>query len=181
MDEQFGTWMDWIWSSMCLALLCTFTQSNNIKWVSGGAINIPMHLKTRWLRTLKTVELDEPMLSFQGHWFIRCPYPHHLAVEVLWQNWSDVIQQWCVRSSGAKGLLTKTSVFVSSRPSDRPTLPLTKASVHPVLKSLSWHVSMLIQTRHQIDRRYPHLYYRIIWCYYLLQHCSFQSSDAIGM
>jgi hypothetical protein len=32
---------------------------------------------------------------------------------------------------------------------------LTKASVHPVLKTSSWHVSVLIQTECRIDQRCP--------------------------
>jgi hypothetical protein len=37
-----------------------------------------------------------------------------------------------------------------------------KALYHPMLKSLSWRVSILIQIRHQIDRWCPHLDRRII-------------------
>jgi hypothetical protein len=44
---------------------------------------------------------------------------------------------------------------------------LTKASDHPVLKALSWRVSVLIQTKRRIDRRCPHSDRRIIWCYCL--------------
>jgi hypothetical protein len=45
--------------------------------------------------------------------------------------------------------------------------PLTKASVHPVLKTSSWCVSVLIQTERRIDQRCPHLDCRNILCYYL--------------
>jgi hypothetical protein len=48
--------------------------------------------------------------------------------------------------------------------------PLTKASVHPVLKTSSWRISVLIQTERRIDRWCPLSDRRIIWCYYL--HCS---------
>jgi hypothetical protein len=41
------------------------------------------------------------------------------------------------------------------------------ASVHPVLKRLSWRVSVSIQTKRRIDRRCPHLDRRIIRCYCL--------------
>jgi hypothetical protein len=44
---------------------------------------------------------------------------------------------------------------------------LTKASNHPVLKALSWRVSISIQTERQIDRRCPHSDRRIIRCYCL--------------
>jgi hypothetical protein len=46
-----------------------------------------------------------------------------------------------------------------------------------VLKGLSWCVSVLIQTRHRIERRCPHLDRQIIWCSCSLQHYFFQSSD----
>jgi hypothetical protein len=41
------------------------------------------------------------------------------------------------------------------------------ASVHPVLKALSWRVSVLIQTERRIDRRCPLSDCRIIGCYCL--------------
>jgi hypothetical protein len=52
-------------------------------------------------------------------------------------------------------------------------------SVLPALKLQSWRVSILIQTKRQIDRRCPHLDRRIIRCYCLLQLSSLQSSDTI--
>jgi hypothetical protein len=44
---------------------------------------------------------------------------------------------------------------------DRP-FHLTKASVHPVLKSSSWRVSVLIQIERRIDRRCPYSNRRIM-------------------
>jgi hypothetical protein len=72
-----------------------------------------------------------------------------------------------VGSSGADGLASKSPLLASNWPSDRPTLTLTKASDHPVLKALSWRVSVWIQTERRIDRRGPHLDRRIIRCYCL--------------
>jgi hypothetical protein len=72
-----------------------------------------------------------------------------------------------VDSSGAEDPAAKSSLLVSSQPSDRPTLPLVMASVHPVLKALSWRVSVLIQTKRRINRQYPFSDRRIIQCYYL--------------
>jgi hypothetical protein len=46
-------------------------------------------------------------------------------------------------------------------------LPLIMALVHPVLKASSWRVSVSIQTKRRIDRRYPHSDRRIIRCYCL--------------
>jgi hypothetical protein len=83
----------------------------------------------------------------------------------------------CVGSSGAERLLAKTSLLVSSWSSDEPTLPLTMASVHPVLKASSWRVSIMIQMERRIDRRCHYSDRRIIRCYYPLHFCSFQSCD----
>jgi hypothetical protein len=52
------------------------------------------------------------------------PLPHHLAVEVLWQNCFDAMHRRCVGSSGAEDPAAKTSLVARTRPSDRPTLPL---------------------------------------------------------
>jgi hypothetical protein len=41
--SKFSTWMAWIWSSKCLALLCTSTHSNTFKLESGRGINMPTH------------------------------------------------------------------------------------------------------------------------------------------
>jgi hypothetical protein len=51
-------------------------------------------------------------------------------------------------------------------------------SAHSVLKLQSWRISVLIQTKHQIDRWCPHLDHQIIRCYCLMQLFSFKSSDA---
>jgi hypothetical protein len=73
----------------------------------------------------------------------------------------------CVGSFGAEDPATKSSLLASTRPSDRPTHPLTKASDHPVLKASSWRVSVLIQNKRRIDRQCPHSDHRIIRCYCL--------------
>jgi hypothetical protein len=123
-DEQLSTWMDWIWSSMCLELLCTSTQSNNLKWVSGGGINSPRHPKSRWLTAIEKGSVgwtDGVFFKVSVHLM---PLPCHLAVEILWHNCSDAIHRRCVGSSGAEDPAAKTSLVASTRPSDRPTLPL---------------------------------------------------------
>jgi hypothetical protein len=61
--------------------------------------------------------------AFSRRRFIRCP-PRHLAVEDSLTNCSDALHRWCVSSFGAKDLAAKTSLVASTRPSDRPTLPL---------------------------------------------------------
>jgi hypothetical protein len=105
--------------------------------------------------------------AFPGRRFIPCP-PRHLAAEdlliqLLWR-YTPMVRQiiWCWR------LLTRggTVCFKYNRRIDR-RFPLTKASVHPVLKTSSWHISVLIQTKRRIDRWCPHLDRRIIRCYCL--------------
>jgi hypothetical protein len=124
MYEQLSTWMDWIWSSRCLALLCTSTQSSNLKWVSGGGINTPRCPKSRWLKAVEssTIGWSEVMI-------FRAPVHLVLLVVALHCTWLLIQFIWrCVSSSGAEGLLAKTLLLASSWPSDRPTLPLTMAS-----------------------------------------------------
>jgi hypothetical protein len=41
--SKFSTWMAWIWSSKCLALICTSTHSSTFKWESRRGINRPTH------------------------------------------------------------------------------------------------------------------------------------------
>jgi hypothetical protein len=88
--------MDWIWSWMCLELLCTSTQSSNLKWVSGGGINSPRHQTSRWLK----------------------------AAEKGTVEWSDAMHRRYVGSSGAEDLASKSPLLASNWPSDRSTLHL---------------------------------------------------------
>jgi hypothetical protein len=123
MDEQLSTWMDWIWSSMCLELLYTSTESSNLKWVSGGGINSPRYPKSHWLTATEKGSVgwtDAVFFKVSVH---PMPLPRHLAVEILWHNCSDAMHRRCVGSSGAEDPATKSSLLASTRPSDRPTLP----------------------------------------------------------
>jgi hypothetical protein len=151
--------MAWIWSSKCLALLCISTQSIHIKWVSGGGINSPRHPKSRWLMTTQkgSVRWTKVML-FQG---VNSSGALHVTelLHLRWHNYSDAMLWRCIRSSGAEGLVAKTLLSGSSRPSDE--------LVHPVLKASSWCVSILIQTKRWIDRQCPHLDSRFSRCYWL--------------
>jgi hypothetical protein len=106
-----------------------------------------------------------------------------LLAVALHCTWSLTQLLWCfiwrtVGSSGTEDLMAKTLLLASSRPSDRPTLPLTKALVHPVLLNISWRVSVLIQTGRRIDRRSNQPDRQFIRCYCLLLLCFLQSSDA---
>jgi hypothetical protein len=123
-DEQFSTWMDWIWSSMCLKLPCTSTQSSNLKWVSGGGINSPRHQTSRWLTATEKGSVGWTDAIFFKVSVHPMPLPRHLAVEILWHNSSDAIHRQSVGSSGAEDPATKSSLLASTRPSDRLTLPL---------------------------------------------------------
>jgi hypothetical protein len=123
-DEQLSTCMDWIWSSMCLELLCTFTQSSLLKWVSGGGINSPRHPKSRWLTATEKGSVGWTDVVFFKVSVHSMPLPRHLVVEILWHNCSDAIHRRCVGSSGVEDPATKSSLLAFTRPSDRPTLPL---------------------------------------------------------
>jgi hypothetical protein len=124
MDEQLSTWMDWVWSCRCLELLCTSTQSSNLKWVSGGGINSPRHQSSRWLTTIEKGSVGWTDARFSRASVHPVPLPRHIAVEILWHNCSDAIHRRCVGSSGAEDPAAKSSLLPSTRPSDRPTLHL---------------------------------------------------------
>jgi hypothetical protein len=116
--------MDWIWSYRCLELLCTSTQSSNLKWVNGGGINSPRHQTSRWLTTIEKVSVgwtDAILLKASVH---PMPLPRHIAIEILWHKYSDAIHRRCVGSSRAEDPATKSSLLAFTRPSDRPMLPL---------------------------------------------------------
>jgi hypothetical protein len=111
---------------MCLELLCTSTQSNNLKWVSGGGINSPRHQTSRWLMATEKGSVGWTDARFSKASVHPVPLPRHIAVEILWNNCSDIMHWRCVRSSGAEDPATKLSLLASTRPSDRPTLPLVQ-------------------------------------------------------
>jgi hypothetical protein len=161
-DEQCCTWMDWIWSSMCLELLCTFTQSNNLKWVSGGGINSPRHQTSRWLTATEKDSVGWTDAYFSQASVHPMPLPRHIAVEILWHNCSDAMHRRSVGSSGAEDPATKSSLLASTRPSDRPTLPLDQGVGSFGAEGSFLALSVLFQTKRRIDRRCPHLDRRII-------------------
>jgi hypothetical protein len=119
--------MDWIWSSRCLELLCTSTQSSNLKWVGGGGINSPRHQTSRWLTATEKISVGWTDAFFLKASVHPMPLPRHLAVEILWHNCYDAIHRRCVGSSGAEDPATKSSLLAFTRPSDRPTLPLDQS------------------------------------------------------
>jgi hypothetical protein len=125
-DEKLSTWMDWIWSSMCLELLCTSTQSSPLKWVSGGGINSPRHPKSRWLTATEKVSVGWTDAIFFKASVHPMPLPRHLAIEILWHNCSDALHRRTVGSSGAEDPAAKPSLLAFTQPSDRPTLSLTQ-------------------------------------------------------
>jgi hypothetical protein len=159
--------MDWIWSSRCLKLLCTSTQSSNLKWVSGGGINSPRHPKSRWLTATEKVASDEPMLSFSKV----SVHPMPSTSLSHWRSTDTIAPTHYTDGASVHSVLKDASpkrlcmLLRDCRIDWRYLWPW--ASVHPVLKRLSWHVSVSIQTKRRIDRRCPHLDRRIIRCYCL--------------
>jgi hypothetical protein len=146
--------MDWIWSSRCLELLCTSPQCSNLKGVSVGGINSPRHPKSRWLTATKkgSVRWTDAVL-FLG-------VSVDATVLMLYTDNASVHQ--VLKASQPKRL----RMLLRDRRIDRHFL-LTKESVHPKLKRLSWRVSVLILTERQIDRRCPLSDRWIFWCYCL--------------
>jgi hypothetical protein len=123
-DEQLSTWMDWMWSSMCLELLCTSTQSSNLKWVSGGGINSPRHQTSCWLTSTEKGTVGWSDANFFRASVHPVPLPPHVVIEVLWDNCSDAMHWRCVGSSGAEDPASKSPLLAFTWPSDRPTLHL---------------------------------------------------------
>jgi hypothetical protein len=109
---------------MCLELLYTSTQSSNLRWVSGGGINSPRHQTSRWLTATEKGSVGWTDTRFSSASVHPVPLPRHIAIEILWHNCSDAIHRRCIGSSGAEDPATKSSLLASTRPSDRPTLPL---------------------------------------------------------
>jgi hypothetical protein len=116
--------MDWIWSWMCLELLCTSTQSSNLKWVSGGVINSPRHQTSRWLTSTEKGTVGWSDVIFSRASVHPVPLPRYLAVEVLWHNCSDAMHRRCVGSFGAEDSALRSPLLASTCPSNRPTLHL---------------------------------------------------------
>jgi hypothetical protein len=116
--------MDWIWSWMCLELLCTSRQSSNLKWVSGGGINSPRHQTSCWLTSTENVTVGWSDTVFSRASVHPVPLPHHVAVEVFWHNCSDAMHRRYIRSSGVEDLASKSPLLTSNWPLDRPTLHL---------------------------------------------------------
>jgi hypothetical protein len=109
---------------MCLELLCTFTQSSHLKWVSGGGINSPRHQTSRWLTSTKNGTVGWSDTIFSRVSVHPVPLPRHLAIDVLWHNCSDAMHRLCVGSSGAEDSALKSPLLASNQSSDRPTLHL---------------------------------------------------------
>jgi hypothetical protein len=120
MDEQISTWMDWIWSSRCLALSCTSTQFSSLKWAGGGGINSLRHQTSCRLKATETstVEWSDAMI-FQAS-------VHSILLAVAstahdrWHNCSDAMLRRTVGSSDAEDPTAKTSLVASTWPSDEP-------------------------------------------------------------
>jgi hypothetical protein len=163
MDEHLSTWMDWIWSSRCLELLCTSTQSSNLKWVSGGGINSPRHPKSRWLTSTKKPSvrwIDAMIFLASVHLVPSTSLGHWRSVDttapMLYTNGTSdhpVLKDsspklYClhlqerrmnrcstVGSSGVEAPILARLCLDSNEASDRPTVSSLRPSDHPVLLS----------------------------------------------
>jgi hypothetical protein len=124
-DEQISTWMDWIWSSMCLELVCTSPLSSFFKWAGGGGINSPRHQTSRWLKAAESSTVGwSDAIFFSGvvssGATSRCLH----RIWLLWHNCYDAMHRRCFGSFGAEDPASKSPLLASTRPSDRPTLHL---------------------------------------------------------
>jgi hypothetical protein len=163
-DEQLSTWMDRIWSCRCLELLCTSTQSSNLKWVSGGGINSPRQPNSRWLTATEKESIRwTDAIIFQGVGSSGAPPTSHSRwgslTQLLWRYAPMVHQMircWRTLHQTLTVCIFKSVGWTSASP-----------LVHPVLKLQSWRVSVLIQMKRRIDRRCSHSDRRIIRCYCL--------------
>jgi hypothetical protein len=107
---------------MCLELLCTSTQSSNLKWAGGGGINSPRHQTSRWLKAAEssTIRWSDAIL-FQGIGASGAPPTPYSC----WGSLTQLFRRYtrrCVGSSGAEDSASKSPLLASTRPSDRPTL-----------------------------------------------------------
>jgi hypothetical protein len=177
----------------CIILLCTSTQSSNLKWVSGGSINSPRCSKSHWLKAAEnsTIRWSDAML------FQVSVHPVLLVV-ALHCTWllTQIIRRFnrcTVVSSGVEDSATKTSLLAYSRVSDEPLLhcqfircycllnrllfdlnsrtvgwTAASPSVHPVLKTPVLAHYCLVQTSNWIDRQPNEPDRWFIQCYWVL-------------
>jgi hypothetical protein len=95
--------------------------------VSGGGINSPRHQTSHWLTATEKGSVRWTDTRFFRASVHPMPLPRHIAVEILWHNCSEAMHWRSVGSSGAEDPATKSSLLASTRPSDRPTLPLDQS------------------------------------------------------
>jgi hypothetical protein len=123
MNEQFSTWMDCMWSSRYLALLCTSIQSSNLKWSSGGGINSPRHQTSHWLKAAESSTIGwSDVVLFPGvgssSATSRCP-PLLMTIDTIYLTLHRLTHCRFIR---AEDFAVKTLLFASSRPSDERLL-----------------------------------------------------------
>jgi hypothetical protein len=121
-DEQFSTWMDWIWSSMCLELLCTSTQSSDLKWVSGGGINSPRHQTRCW--PTSSCRIDR-----------RCPHSDRRIIRCYCLHCSSSATRLTLLENGSSvhSTVRRVSTNVPTRQTIAPTLAILVLSVYPTV------------------------------------------------
>jgi hypothetical protein len=152
---------------MCLELLCTSTQSSNLKWVGGGGINSSRHQTSRWLKAAQSSTFGwSDAILFQGVGSSGAPPPPH-------SYWGSVTQLLRRHAPTVRRIIrcwrprVQVASFASTRPSDRPTLHLDQGVRSSGAEGFSWRISVWIQTERRIDRWYPHSYRWTIRCYCL--------------
>jgi hypothetical protein len=145
MDEQLSTWMDWIWSSRCLAILCTSTQSSTFKWVSGGGINSPRHQTSRWLKDAESSTVgwfDAILFRASVHPVLlavalHCTWPLTQLLRCYAPTHRQIIRCWRPCGENLSSSFHTTIGWTT-----------THLLVHLVLKASSWRVSVLFKCVH---------------------------------
>jgi hypothetical protein len=152
MDEQFSTCMAWIWSCMCLTLLCTSTQSSTPKWRGGRGINSPRHQSSRSLKVAEssTIGWSDTMLflGVGSSGATSCCLPPHLTIDTNylthWPTHHRSIQCWRDPRNNLTVSYLQTIGWTAADP-----------SVHPVLLLFQPAALCLDFSDHRIDRRCP--------------------------
>jgi hypothetical protein len=147
-----SNWMDWKWSSRCLALLCTATQSRNLKLVSGGGINTPRHQTIHWLNAAEssTIRWSDAMLFPASVHLVLLVVPLHCTwplTQMLWwyaPTHRRIIRCWRPRRQNLSGSFHVTVGWT-----------VAHSSIRPVHKASSWCVFDLFKCVHRTDQRLP--------------------------
>jgi hypothetical protein len=156
--------MTWIWSCMCLILLC------NLKWWGERGINRPRKQTSCWAKPVESITIgwSDAMLfpTVGSSDASSCCLPPHMTVDTIHLTLQPThhrfIRCWRLHDQSLTVSFLEVVGWAEARP-----------SVHPVLKSSAPSSLCLDSLSHRIDRRCPHLDCRFILCYIVF--CSFAS------